>query len=188
MSVEVRLVSTEEMSPAELAALRGLCDEAFRERDAPRDTRELSFTDEDWENACGGVHAVAFEGEVPVAHASTVERQLHVDGVPFLCGYVEAVATRPDRQRRGLGTAVMGALGQHIHAAFPLGALDTSRHHFYERLGWERWLGPTFVRVGDGIVATSEEDGYVMILRTPTTPALDLAAPISCEWRPGDVW
>jgi len=27
-----------------------------------------------------------------------------------------------------------------------------------------------------------------MVLRTPSTPALDEAAPISCDWRPGDVW
>jgi len=38
------------------------------------------------------------------------------------------------------------------------------------------------------VVATREEDGYVMILRTPSSPRLDPEAPISCEWRPGDVW
>jgi aminoglycoside 2'-N-acetyltransferase I len=44
------------------------------------------------------------------------------------------------------------------------------------------------VRTERGLVATPEEDGYVMVLRTPTTRTIDLAAPISCEWRPGDVW
>jgi aminoglycoside 2'-N-acetyltransferase I len=53
----------------------------------------------------------------------------------------------------------------------------------------ERWRGPTFVRLGDRERATPEEDGFVMILRTPRTPAsLDLDAPISCDWREGDVW
>jgi len=35
---------------------------------------------------------------------------------------------------------------------------------------------------------TPDEDGYIMVLTTPTTPQLSLEAPISCEWRPGDVW
>lgn len=188
MSAHVRLVPTEDLTPAELAALRAICDEAFRERDAPRASRGLGFTDEDWDHACGGVHAIAVEAGVAVAHASVVERELRMDGVPIRAGYVEAVATHPERQRGGLGTAVMRALGEHIRERFPLGALDTSRHGFYERLGWERWRGPTFVRIGRGLVPTPEEDGYVMVLRTPSTPVLDLGAPISCDWRDGDVW
>ena len=35
---------------------------------------------------------------------------------------------------------------------------------------------------------TPEEDGFVLVRLTPTSPDLDLSAPISCEWRPGDVW
>ena len=131
---------------------------------------------------------MAAEDETPVAHGSVVERELHAAGVALRAGYVEAVATRSDRRGRGLGTAVMRALGGEIRARFELGALDTSLHGFYARLGWERWRGPTFVRTDDGLVATTEEDGYVMILRTPSTPSIDLDAPISCEWRPGDVW
>ena len=38
------------------------------------------------------------------------------------------------------------------------------------------------------MIGTPEEDGLVMAC-TPTTPSdLDLDAPISCDWRPGDVW
>jgi aminoglycoside 2'-N-acetyltransferase I len=45
------------------------------------------------------------------------------------------------------------------------------------------------VRAPNGEQRTPDEDGYVMILRTASTPAdLDLEAPISCDWRPGDVW
>ena len=46
---------------------------------------------------------------VVVAHASVVPRALDVDGLPFRTGYVEAVATAPEVQGRGLGTAVMTA-------------------------------------------------------------------------------
>jgi hypothetical protein len=37
-------------------------------------------------------------------------------------------------------------------------------------------------------VRTAEEDGNVLVLRTPATDDLDLAGPITCDWRPGDVW
>jgi aminoglycoside 2'-N-acetyltransferase I len=40
----------------------------------------------------------------------------------------------------------------------------------------------------DGERPTPAEDGYIMVLRTPASPPLDLEAPISCDWRAGDVW
>ena len=75
-----------------------------------------------------------------------------------------------------------------IRDRFELGALGTGRLHFYERLGWRTWTGPTSVRTPQGTQRTPDEDGYVMVLPTPSSPPLDLAARISCEWRPGDVW
>jgi aminoglycoside 2'-N-acetyltransferase I len=188
VSLQVRLARTDELGPAELAALHELCRAAFEGAGATRDPAGLGFTDDDWAHACGGVHAFVTEHGGPVAHGSVVERDIHADGRPLRTGYVEAVATRSDRRGRGLGTGVMRALDEEVLAGFELGALDTSLHGFYARLGWERWRGPTFVRTDDGLVATTEEDGYVMILRTLSTPTLDLDAPISCEWRPGDVW
>jgi hypothetical protein len=44
------------------------------------------------------------------------------------------------------------------------------------------------VRTPDGERPTPDDDGYIMVLETPTTPPLDLAAQITCEERPGDVW
>jgi len=44
------------------------------------------------------------------------------------------------------------------------------------------------VRFEVGDVATPDEDGYIMFRLTPRSPALRADAPISCEWRPGDVW
>jgi aminoglycoside 2'-N-acetyltransferase I len=75
-----------------------------------------------------------------------------------------------------------------IRERFELGALGTGSHGFYERLGWLTWMGPTSVRTANGPRRTPDEDGYVMVLPTPASPPLDLTAPISCEWRPGDVW
>src|SRR2546426_796867 len=69
-----------------------------------------------------------------------------------------------------------------------LGALGTGRYRFYERLGWLRWAGPSFVRTAGGLRPTPDEDGYILVLPTPSSPPLDQSAGISCDWRPGDVW
>lgn len=82
----------------------------------------------------------------------------------------------------------MRDVGAYITERFELGALGTGSHGFYERLGWATWRGPAFVRTAEGERRTPDEEGYIMVLRTPSTPTLDLAARISCDWRPGDVW
>lgn len=146
------------------------------------------FTDKDWDHAVGGLHFLLEEGETIVAHASVVERELHTGGRRLVTGYVEAVATRPMHQRRGHGSALMREVGEYIDETFELGALDTGSSAFYERLGWVVWKGPTFVRTDSGLIRTADEDGQVLVRLTPTSPELDLSAPISCDWRPGDVW
>ena len=146
------------------------------------------FTEEDWEHALGGTHVVAEDDGRIVAHASVVARTLHIGDTPLRTGYVEAVATATDQQGTGLGTRVMKEIGSVIREGFELGALGTGAHHFYERLGWETWSGRAFVRAAAGLERTPDEEGYIMVLRTPATPPLDEGAPIICDWRPGDVW
>lgn len=179
---QVRTASTDELSPRELAVLRELFGSAWS------DHPDGAFTDDDWDHAVGGVHFLLEEGEAIVAHASVVERELHADGHRLRTGYVEAVATRPTHQGRGYGSAVMRQVTDHIDRTFPLGALASGSRAFYGRLGWVAWRGPTFVRSSDGLLRTAEDDGYIFVRLTPTTPDLDVTAPISCDWRPGDVW
>ena len=69
-----------------------------------------------------------------------------------------------------------------------LGALSTGTHAFYKRLGWEEWRGPTFVDGPRGRERTPDDDGGIMILRTSSSPHLDLDGEIVCDWRRGDVW
>jgi aminoglycoside 2'-N-acetyltransferase I len=158
-------------------------------RDAFAADQHGGFTDEDWQHALGGTHFLLEAGGAIVCHAAVVERELHVGGVPLRTAYVEAVATDPHRQGQGLGTRVMQAVGAFIDAGdWQLAALGTSSHGFYERLGWRTWRGPSFVRATGGDVATPVEDGYIMVRPTPRSPALDWKAPISCDWRAGDVW
>lgn len=173
--------ASDALSSEEVAVLRGLFRAAWGDNSD-------EFTDEDWVHAVGGVHFILEEGGAVVAHASVVERELHTSGHRLATGYVEAVATWPIHQRRGYGSALMREVGEYIDQAFRLGALDTGSSAFYERLGWVVWKGPTFVRTDSGLTRTGEEDGQVLVRLTPTSPELDLSAPISCDWRPGDVW
>lgn len=147
------------------------------------------FDPEDWEHALGGRHFLVFEGGMPLSHASVVERILWIDDIPYRTGYVEAVATEPSHQGLGLGTAVMRQAGEWIRGTFELGCLGTGEHHFYERLGWERWRGSSAVRHPDGThVPTREDDDGLMILRTEATRGLDLTGLIACSPRSGDDW
>ena len=174
----LRLLRTEDLDPTDVAALRPMLDAAFRGR----------FEDPDWDHAMGGWHAVVHDDGLLVAHAAVVERVLHVDGEPFRTGYVEAVATTPDRQGQGFGDLVASEVTRVVRASFELGGLSTAHHAFYERLGWERWQGPTYVREGDRLVRTEDEDDGVMVLRFGRSAAVDLTAPIDCDARPGDDW
>jgi aminoglycoside 2'-N-acetyltransferase I len=177
----VRRISSGELTTREVASLRALFDASWPD---PED----GFSDEDFDHAFGGVHFVVEAAGRIVSHASVVERELHTAGHRLQTGYVEGVATLPDHRRRGYGSTIMAEVGTHIDATFRLGALGTGLHAFYERLGWIAWKGPTSVLTDRGLEPTPEEDGYVLVRLTPTSPHLDLSAPISCDWRPGDVW
>ncbi len=60
---------------------------------------------------------------------------------------------------------------------FELGALGTGVHGFYERLGWRTWTGPSTVRMPDGDRPTPDDDGYLMVLATPSTPPIACGVP-----------
>lgn len=171
------VAGTSALSPALLTALRALWDEAFDH-----------FDDHDAEHGMGGVHVIALEGTEPVAHASVVPRRILVGHRPFATGYVENVATRPDLQGRGLGARVMAELGVHLRARYEFGMLATGSWGFYERLGWERWRGPSWVLTDAGRVRSAEEDDGLMALRFGPSADVDLTAHVTCEDRPGDAW
>jgi aminoglycoside 2'-N-acetyltransferase I len=147
------------------------------------------FGEDDWSHCLGGWHVVVRVDGAPVAHAAIVPRTLTVSGRPLRAGYVEGVATEPSLQGRGHGSAVMREAAALLRERFELGALSTSRHAFYERLGWERWRGPAYVSNGVDAHRTPDEDDGIMVLRYGSAAAaLDLAGPICCEGRPGDDW
>jgi aminoglycoside 2'-N-acetyltransferase I len=178
----IKRALTRDLTQSEVDEIRDLLFAAFA------DDEHGAFTEEDWQHSIGGTHFLLSVDGRTVCHASVVDRELHVAGRPLRTGYVEAVATAPGDQRRGYGSAVMREVNEHISRSCELGALGTGSQGFYERLGWRIWRGPTYVRAPGGDQRTADEDGYILVLATPTTPPLDLDAPISCDWREGDVW
>jgi len=177
--MKVRRLRAAELIDADVRALRSLFDAAWPDG---------GFDDMDWEHATGGTHVVLEEAGRILSHASVVPRRLVAGTASVQAGYVEAVATHPDHAGRGHGSAVMRKVNDIILAEHELGALSTGLHAFYERLGWLRWRGPTWVRTADGLLRTADDDDGVMVLATPSMPAPDLDGPLSCEWRAGDVW
>ena len=176
--MDVRLTHTADLDAAARDAIRALLDAAF----------DGDFSDHDWEHALGGLHVWVSGPDGVIGHGSVVARTLVCSGERLRVGYVEAVATSAAHRRQGHGTAVMRRLGDYIQAQVPLGVLSTGTPAFYETVGWERWRGPTFVDGPTGRARTPDDDGDIMILRSPRSPRLDLDGDIVCDWRRGDVW
>lgn len=174
----VRILRSDDLSADLLGQVRELALRAFGAR----------FSPDDWAHALGGWHVVVAANGALAAHVAVVPRELLVAGVPMKAGYVEAVATDPACQHQGYGSLVMGEVGALLLREFEMGALSTALHGFYERLGWERWRGPTFVRRGSADVRTPDKDDEVMVLRLPRSAEVDVTEGLSCPPRTGGDW
>ena len=179
---QLRVLASEDVGPELFAELTALCEAAFEE---PFGTV--------WDRVGPGIHVVASTAGRVTAHAMIIDRRIYLGHEPDQAldvGYVENVASWPKLQGAGHGTAVMREIGRLIGQEYALGALATGSNGFYERLGWQTWRGPTYVRMLDGQrVRSANEDGDVMVLRTPRSPSdLDLTGPIAVDWRPEDPW
>ena len=176
--MQIQVVTTDEAPAALLAEVHVLLTDSFGGR----------FSDDDWQHTVGGWHVIGSDAGAVVSHAAVVARSIEVGAHILSAGYVEGVATHPDRQRQGLGARVMTEAAVIIRRQFAFGVLSTSSHGFYLRLGWERWQGPTFVRTGGQLVRTEEEDDGIMVLRFRASQGVDLTDSISCDRRSGDDW
>lgn len=133
-----------------------------------------------------GEHLLGWRGGVLVSHLMWVTRWLRTgEGALMRTAYVELVATRPRLQGQGYATALLEHFPSQV-TDFDLAALSPATETLYTRLGWRFWRGPLAVRTAQGLVPTPEEE--VMVLLLPRSPTLDLDAPLSVEWRPGEVW
>ncbi|OKI08048.1 aminoglycoside 2'-N-acetyltransferase [Streptomyces sp. CB02923] len=173
-----RLAHTAELDAHTRAAAKALLQDAFAG----------DMSEEDWDHALGGMHALVWEGAELIGHASVVQRRMLHAGRSLRCGYVEGVGVRADRRRRGHGAAMMTALEQVIHNAYDLGALSASADAvpFYTARGWQLWQGPSAVLSPTGLQHTKDEDGAIYVLQGNTP--LNLKDQLACDWRDGDVW
>ena len=171
------LTKNQDISEAEYLAILDLCSGAYG-----MDFRPYLETFNDATHVLG-----RYKGQ-PVSHALWVTRWLQYPGMPpWRTAYVEAVATDEKYRNRGFATQVMKRIAEEIKD-YDIGGLCTGASvNLYSRLGWQLWRGPLFIRTADGMTATPEEKG-VMVLILPKTPQIDLNAPLSAEWREGELW
>lgn len=175
--LDIEVVPAAELPPDTRDEILHLCNAAYGE-----DLSDLFATFDAPTHVLGRVDGML------VSHVMWVTRWLQAGTGPLIeTAYIEFVATLPEAQRRGHATRIMQRVAHEIAGRYALGALCPATSPIYERLGWRFWRGPLAIRMPDGrLEPTPEEE--VMILELPGGPPLPLDAPLSAEWRPGELW
>jgi aminoglycoside 2'-N-acetyltransferase I len=176
-SFNIETIDSKLISPTLRQEIIALCNRAYQE--------DLTAS---FETYLDPVHILEYYDGILVSHALWVTRYLQAGTNPaMLTAYVEVVATEAKYRNRGFAASLMKHLTGEIQN-YDLAALSPFSVAYYRRLGWELWLGPLFIRSHDMQRIPSPADEEVMIFRLPKTPALDLNAPLSAEWRDGELW
>jgi aminoglycoside 2'-N-acetyltransferase I len=174
--VRVEVANTEDLDEATRATIVRVCVAAHGEPDFER---LFSYV------PSGGRHFLGYDGPALVSHAVVTTRWLHHADRRLETAYVDAVATLPAAQRRGIGSAVMRRLGTGIDD-HQIACLETEIPGFYARLGWELWRGPLAGLRGSERIPTPAQRG-IMVLRLPRTPQVDLDGDLAVEVD-GRIW
>ena len=175
--IELRTAHTADLDADARSAIRRLLDEAFD-----------NMTDDIFENVLGGLHAMVFDDAMLVGHGSVVQRRLLHQGRALRAGYIEGVAVRADRRRRGYGDLITAALERVVRSGYQLGAPGASDDGagLYRARGWILWQGLSGALTPGGIRRTADKDGRVYVL--PVSAPVDLSGELVCDWRPGSLW
>ncbi len=177
--LELSVVPTRELDQTTKDEIVNLCNLAFDE-----DGYDILFDLVAY--AVNPTHVLARANGVLVSHAIWATRQIWLeDGTPLKTAYLDAVATHPEWQRRGIGSAVIRRLVEEVRD-YDIGCLSTSRVNFYRNVGWELWTGPKVVKTETGLEDTPNYT--VMILRTEHTPRLDKDSRLTIKSRQSDPW
>ena len=164
-SIRIAIACTEELDTHTQSAIIHVCRTAHQEDDFLHLFTYIPS---------GGIHVLAYQDHTLVNHAVATTRWLQPEGLPWLrTAYIDAVATLPLYQGRGIGSTVMRHLASAI-TDYELACLETDRVSFYARVGWEVWRGPLAVRSTSALQPTPEHMGRIMILQLARTPPLDL--------------
>lgn len=174
---EMLVRSTDQLTQVELRELRSMLEETFGSR----------YDDVTWEHCLGGRHyLLRYQGRL-VSHVSLVPR-LFEQGDRSINGvYGESMATIPQLQGKGIGTIPAAVATADIRLNYELGAFSASKYHFYERLGWRKWAGQTFVLTKSGRRPAAPDRGAVMAL-LPEGTTIDPYLDLTTDWRAGDIW
>jgi aminoglycoside 2'-N-acetyltransferase I len=174
---ELRIAHTADLGAGQNAAIRGLMDAVFD-----------GVSDDTFDNALGGVHALIVEDGELIGHGSVVQRRMLHAGRTLRTGYVEGVAVRADRRRLGHGAQLMEALERVVRSAYQLGALGASPagSRLYASRGWQRWRGPSSAMTPDGIRPTPGAEEFIYVL--PVSVPVDVTGELTCDFRPASLW
>ena len=168
---------TNQLTTTQLSELRHLLEQTF----GPR------YDEVAWQHCLGGTHfLLRYNGEL-VSHVSLVPRLFEQAGRRLNGVYGESMVTIPNLQGKGIGTIIAAMATADILLHYELGAFAASKYHFYERLGWRKWAGPTYVADESGRRPAAPDRGAVMAL-IPPGGGIDLSGDLTTDWRPGDIW
>ena len=173
--LKLKVKKHQDLSEKELATIIALCSRAFK-----TDYRPFLDTFPD------STHVLGYYQNTLVSHALWITRWLQVQSRPKMrTAYIEGVATDEPYRNRSFASEVMRRLVEKI-ADFEIAGLCTGIPEFYSRLGWQTWTGPLFYRKDTEMIHYS--GGPVMVFPLSKTPEINLSAPLSIEWREGEVW
>jgi aminoglycoside 2'-N-acetyltransferase I len=175
-NLAIECASTDELARQDYSAIVAMCESAYEE--------PLAWL---FDLYIPATHLIGrCDGQI-VSHVMWVTRWLQPEGLrPLRTAYIEMVGTDPQYQSRGYATQLMAQVPERLASDFEFAALSPAETTLYLRLGWVYWRGPRYIRQGEGLMSTPEEQ--IMVLSLPGTPALNLDAAISAEWREGEVW
>jgi aminoglycoside 2'-N-acetyltransferase I len=173
----IQLKQNSALTPAEYAEIIALTSQAFERDYTPYMESFLSPT-----------HILArYRGKL-VSYVAVVTRRLQIGDGPLLkTAYIEGLATELGHRHQGYASQVMRRAVEESQD-FDFAALSTGSNSFYARLGWQVWRGTLYARKDNELIPMPEEQGCVMVLALPKTPPLDIAAPMSIDWRELEPW
>jgi aminoglycoside 2'-N-acetyltransferase I len=175
--LDLQIKLGKDLSAKEYAAIVALCTQAF----------ELDYTPH-MKSFVDPTHVIGWFHHKLVSHVLWITRWLQIGTAPLLrTAYIEALATEISYRNRGFASQLMRKAAAGIQD-YGIAALSTGSHGFYARLGWQLWRGPLYARKGKELIAMPQEQGCVMVYSLPQTPPLDIASPLSVEWRELEPW